>query len=127
MDAMDALDASAERVVELAGQVGPEQWNHPTPCTEWDVRTLAGHLIAGMQGYCALLKGASAAEFSSMLERQSEAAGADPVTTLKSGVRSVRAAFAQPGALQRIVHHPVGDVPGSRLLAMRIADNVVHS
>ncbi len=25
------------------------------------------------------------------------------------------------------MHHLVGDVPGSRLLAMRIADNVVHS
>lgn len=37
MEAMDVLDVSAERVVELVGQVGPEQWNSPTPCTEWNV------------------------------------------------------------------------------------------
>lgn len=66
MDAMDALDTSGQRVVELVGQVGPEQWNDPTPCDEWNVRTLVGHLIVGMQGYCALLKGASAAEYLSM-------------------------------------------------------------
>jgi Mycothiol maleylpyruvate isomerase N-terminal domain len=47
MDAMDALDAAGVRLVELAGQVGPDQWSDPTPCTEWTVRTLVGHLIAG--------------------------------------------------------------------------------
>jgi uncharacterized protein (TIGR03086 family) len=127
MDAMDAVDASGQRVVELVGQVGPEQWDNPTPCTEWDVRTLVGHLIAGMQGYCALLNGASAAELSMLLEHQSEAVGTDPVTTCESAVRSVRAAFAEPGALERTVHHPIGDIPGSRLLVMRTADSVVHS
>ena len=127
MDAMDALDASAERVVELVGQVRPEQWNDPTPCTEWNVRTLVGHIIVGMQGYCALLKGASAAEFRSMSERQSEATGTDPVTACESAARSVRAAFAEPGALERTVHHPVGDIPGSRLLVIQIGESVVHS
>ena len=127
MDAMGALDASAERVVELVGQVGPEQWNNPTPCTEWNVKTLVGHVIVSMQGCCALLEGASAAEYSAMYEQQSEAVGTDPVTTLKSGVRSVRAAFAEPGALERATHHPIGDIPGSRLLGMRVAESVVHS
>ncbi len=122
VDALDALDASTERVVELVGQVGPEQWNNPTPCTEWNVRTLVGHLIAGSQGYCDLLKGAPATKFRSMMERQSEAVGTDPVATYKSAVRSVRAAFAEPGALERTVHHPVGDIPGSRLLIRRRAD-----
>jgi uncharacterized protein (TIGR03086 family) len=127
MDAMDALGASAERVLELVGQIRPEQWSNPTPCTEWNVRTLVGHMIVSRQGCCELLKGASAANYVSMYEKQTEAAGSDPVTTLKSGVRSVRAAFAEPGALERTVHHPIGDIPGSRLLGMLIGDSVVHS
>jgi uncharacterized protein (TIGR03086 family) len=127
MDAMDALDTSAERMVELVGQVGPEQWNHPTPCAEWDVQTLVGHMIVSRQGCCALLKGASALTYISIYDRQREAAGTDPVTTLKSEVRSVRAAFAEPGALERTVHHPVGDIPGSRLLGMAIGESVIHA
>jgi uncharacterized protein (TIGR03086 family) len=127
MDAMYALDASADRIVELVGQVGPDQWNNPTPCTEWNVRTLVGHLIVGMQGYCDLLKGAPAAKYLSMFERQGEAAGTDPVAACESAVRSARAASAEPGALEQTVHHLIGDIPGSRLLGMRIADSVVHA
>jgi uncharacterized protein (TIGR03086 family) len=60
-------------------------------------------------------------------ERQSEAAGTDPVTTCRSAVRSARVASAEPGALERTVHHLIGDIPRSRLLVMRTADSVVHS
>jgi uncharacterized protein (TIGR03086 family) len=126
VDAMDALDASAKRVVELVGQVGPDQWSNATPCTEWNVRVLVGHLIASMQGMCELLKGAPVAMYISMLERQGQAAGTDPVVTCDDAVRSVRAAFAEPGVLERTVHHAV-DIPGSQLLVFRINDNVIHS
>lgn len=124
---MDALDTSAERNVELVAQVRPEQWNDPTPCAEWNVRTLVGHLSAGRQGYCALLKGAPATKLRSILVQQGEAAGTDPVSACETAVRSVRAAFAEPGALQRTVRHRMGDIPGSLLLALLIGDTVVHS
>jgi uncharacterized protein (TIGR03086 family) len=127
MDAMAALDASGERNVQLVGQVGPEQWNNPTPCAEWNVRTLVGHLIAGRHGYCGLLEGAPASKVRSMLAQQSEATGTDPVAACKGAVRSVRAAFTEPGALERTVHHRIGDIPGSELLALLIGDSVVHS
>ena len=97
MEAMDALDAAAGRAVELVGQVGPEQWDDPTPCTEWNVRTLVGHLIVARQGCCALLKDAPAAKYVSMYDRQGEAPGTDPVTTLKNAVRSVRRHSQNPG------------------------------
>jgi uncharacterized protein (TIGR03086 family) len=127
MDAMDALDASAERNVELVAQVGPEQWNDPTPCAAWNVKTLVGHLIAGRHGYCALLKGAPATKLRSILAQQGEAAGTDPVSACETAVRSVRAAFAEPGALERTVRHRMGDIPGSLLLALLVGDTVVHS
>ena len=59
----------------LSGKFGPEQWNNPTPCAGWTVRTLVGHLIAGRRVYCGLLNGVPAATLRPMLERQSEALG----------------------------------------------------
>jgi uncharacterized protein (TIGR03086 family) len=55
------------------------------------------------------------------------AAGDDPVAACESAVRSIRAAFAQPGALERTVHHTIGDMPGRQLLVQLVADCVVHS
>jgi hypothetical protein len=51
-----------------------------------------------------------------MLQRQSEAVGDDPVAACEHAVRSIHEAFAEPGALERTVHHTIGD-----------ADCVVHS
>jgi uncharacterized protein (TIGR03086 family) len=42
-------------------------------------------------------------------------------------VRSIREAFSEPGALERTVHHRIGDMPGSELLVQLVADLVVHS
>ena len=62
-----------------------------------------------------------------MLKRQGEAADRDPVAACESAVRSIREAFAEPGALERTVRHRIGGVPGSELLVQLVADCVVHS
>jgi uncharacterized protein (TIGR03086 family) len=127
MDAMDALDAVGERNVQLVRQVGPGQWDGATPCTEWNVRALVGHLITGRHVYRGFLEGVPVAELRLMLQRPGEAAVDDPAAACESAVRSIRAAFAQPGALERTVHHTIGDMPGRQLLVQLVADCVVHS
>jgi len=127
MEAMDALCVVGKRHVELVAQVKPEQWDDPTPCPEWNVRSLVGHLIAGRYVYRGLLEGAPVAELRPMLQRQSEAVGDDPVAACEQAARSIREAFAEPGALERTVHHTRGDMPGSELLVQLVADLVVHT
>lgn len=127
MDAMDALDAVGERNVQLVRHVGSGQWDGATPCAEWNVRSLAGHLITGRHVYRGFLEGVPVAELRMILQRQGEAPGDDPVAACESAVRSIRAAFAQPGALERTVHHTIGDMPGRQLLVQLVADCVVHS
>jgi len=128
MDALEALDASAERNLALVAQVGPEQWDSPTPCTAWNVRTLVGHLIVGRHVYCGILHGCPATELRSIMARQSEAADDDPVGACEDAVRALRAAFSAPGALDRTVTHPtMGEMSGRRLLVQLVCDTVVHS
>ena len=126
MDPMQALDVSSARVVDLVGQVDRSQWELPTPCTEWNVRDLVGHLIGGMLGYIRLLHGAPASELMELLQQHATVGGDDVLAAAQDAATQLRAAFAEPGAQERIVHHMIGDVPGSRLLLMRIMDNVVH-
>lgn len=79
----------------------------------------------GRHVYRGFLEGVPIAELRLILQ-QGGAAGDDPVAACESAVRSIRAAFAQPGALERTVHHTIGDMPGRQLLVQLVADCVVH-
>lgn len=43
---LDALDQTWGGLRSLLAEVGDDEWNLPTPCTEWSVRDLAAHLGA---------------------------------------------------------------------------------
>ena len=38
--------AEGEAALALLRQLGDRDWQRPTDCTEWDVRTLVSHLVA---------------------------------------------------------------------------------
>ena len=78
MDALDALDAVGESNARLVRQVGSDQWDGATPCTEWNVRSLVGHLIMGRHVYRGFLEGVRVAELRLILQ-----AGDVPVAARK--------------------------------------------
>lgn len=53
-----ALMRALTQASELLDDVTEEQLGDPTPCTEWDVRALANHLIAQPRVYVTMLQGA---------------------------------------------------------------------
>ncbi|HLK46149.1 MAG TPA: maleylpyruvate isomerase N-terminal domain-containing protein, partial [Acidimicrobiales bacterium] len=87
------------------------------------VHDLVGHVLAGEVLTRRLLDGAS----------RDEALDALPTFDLDgamAGHAAIFAAteegFAAPGALERIVHHPRGDLPAGQVLGFRIGDLTVH-
>lgn len=126
MDMVQALDSSAADFIALVARVDPTQWQDTTPCEQWDVRALVGHVITTTYAYAELLHGASAARTVELRTRQQTLAADDALTAVTDAAARAQAAFAEPGALERTVHHPMGDLPGSQLLWMRVVDNVVH-
>jgi uncharacterized protein (TIGR03086 family) len=114
--------AGFERTLRL---VAPGQWSHPTPCTEWDVRSLVNHMTRGNLNYMHLLDGGTAAEFLRL--RDVDALGSDPVDAFTGSVTACAAAFAEPGALRRRLDYPLGRASGAQLLAVRTTDTVIHT
>ncbi len=58
----------------------------------------------------------------------SGALGGDPVTAWERSAQEAHAAFAAPGALDAVVHHPLaGEIPGERLALFRWSDLLIHS
>jgi uncharacterized protein (TIGR03086 family) len=121
--APDGPDAQLARALSATEQVvaavRDEQWTAPTPCEAWTVRDLLGHLVGGQLLVTALLHGEQPPPDRDPL-------GADPLAAFRTSGQAMRAAFAQPGALERTVAVPVGTVPGAVALHLRLTELLVH-
>lgn len=121
----DALLAKAiERFQAHLEGVG-DRWSAPTPCADWDVRTLANHVVGELLWVPPLLEGATIAEVGDRLE--GDVLGSDPAATGRAAGDALRAAAAAPGAQDRTVHLSFGDFPGQEYLGQVASDVVIHT
>lgn len=115
-----ALDATAP----LIAGVGSDQWSNPTPCPEWNVRTLVNHLVSGNRMFAGILRGEPLERLRQL--RESDQLGDDPAGAYREAGADLQAAFSQPHVMERIFQAPVGSVPGVVLLHLRITELLVH-
>ncbi|MHB1595187.1 MAG: maleylpyruvate isomerase family mycothiol-dependent enzyme [Streptosporangiaceae bacterium] len=103
------------RAIGVTAQVidglGPKHWGAPTPCTDWTVRDLVGHLTRGNWLFASALRGTDGVAG----QPGPAAPDADRAETDRALPAEFRAsagllldAFAEPGALERIVTVPFG-------------------
>jgi len=106
-------------------EVGNEDWNLATPCVDWDVYRLVNHVVIGAARYGRLVRGGTRDAF--IAERAIDALLDGAAPAWESNARTCREAFAEPGAPARIVPFSTGEIPGSRLLSIRIVEVAVHT
>jgi uncharacterized protein (TIGR03086 family) len=123
--------ATMRRVVELTGavvdRIGPEQLDDPSPCTAWSVRDVLNHLVAGAEvfGRCVRDGSISDVELTAVLTR--DALGDDHRAAFHRATRDVLDAFSAPGALDRIVRVPIGEMPARLAVHIAIVDVTTHA
>ncbi len=131
MEPFVALDRARAEFERRLDSVGPDQWSEPTPCEGWTVRDLVQHLVVGDKMTVFLLSGASRDDTMTHLRDWHQAESGSSTGELLASFRTTAdaqaAALRQPGALEPIVHHPAGDVPGTQLLRFRIGDMTLHA
>lgn len=115
-----ALDGCARRI---AG-VGPDDWHRPTPCADWDVRDLVGHLVEENRWVPPLLAGRTIADVGD--ELSGDLLGDDPHAAWETSAKGAAEAVARPGALEVTAHLSFGDVPGREYVMQLTADLLVH-
>lgn len=105
--------------------VGADQWQLPTPDTEWDVRALVNHLLVENLWAPPLLEGKTIAEVGDRFD--GDQLGPDATATWTAASGAAIAAMAQPGALDGIVHVSFGDIPATEYVSQLVSDHVIHA
>lgn len=122
------LDTLYRRTVKAwtdrVAAVGPDQWDAPTPCSEWDVRALVNHVAGEDLWTVPLMDGATIEEVGSRFD--GDLLGDDPVErALVAAEDAVRSVAAQLPA-QRPVHLSYGDEAADEYVRQLAADHLVH-
>jgi uncharacterized protein (TIGR03086 family) len=122
---LDDLSTVLTEAGRLIGNIDPGQWSDPTPCADWDLRQLVGHLVAGNQRFAAML---SAEEPPSGPPPRAPMVdlGDDPKATYDASADALLAAFGLPGRLETELPSPFGPVSGAVLVRLRITETIVH-
>src|SRR5438132_14171691 len=107
----------------LAG-VKPGQWHDPTPCAEYDVRTLVNHVVSGNFWVAPLVGGSSIADVGDKYD--GDVLGDDPLDTYGESAAEAAAAFKAPGAMEASVAVSYGPVPGEIYAGHRYIDVLIH-
>ena len=118
-----ALDRRATAYsVDVVNQALESDLDRATPCAEWTLRQLLGHMIGHHTGWAASMNGAPVGsevwdrtDFEGELHQAYNASAA-----------AVTAAFAQPELTDKIDVYGYGTLPMRIVLGMHIVDYVVH-
>jgi uncharacterized protein (TIGR03086 family) len=126
LDAIDTessisvLERSLGAVGTLVDDISFEKWGAPTPCTDWTVRQVVGHLVGMNRVFAAMLVG----------EPPPQRGDALPDDELSSAYRTsasdLLGAFAEPDVLERSFSGPMGTATGGDRLNIRMYDLLAH-
>jgi len=121
---LDAYGQTLALVEARVGGITDEQLADPTPCSDWDVGLLLGHLAYVIEHYAALSSGQPRDTARSAPPALDQTALVPTFTALTS---AALAAWSQPGVLERPCHHVMGAMPGWKALSIHISDVLVHA
>jgi uncharacterized protein (TIGR03086 family) len=124
MDLLEAHGRAMDVFDRAVRQVGADDWDSPTPCTEWTVRDLVTHLVGEQLWVPDLLAGKTIAEVGAAYD--GDVLGDDPLRAWTESSRAARAAWLEPDALTRTVHLSFGDTDGAEYCWQMTTDLAVH-
>lgn len=113
---LHACEESLDAVELLVSAVRRDQFDRPTPCADWDVRTLLNHIVWENLLWAGLADGTPRSDFTA------DHLGDDHLAAFRAASRAARSAFSRPGMLEQ----RYGPAPGHRLVEQLVIEMLVH-
>jgi uncharacterized protein (TIGR03086 family) len=124
MDTQQQLEAVLPALLDVVGNITPDQLENPSPCAHFTVRGVLGHMIGGAGFFAAQLRGDGVP---TPPPEGTDLTGNDPVATFRAAMDALGAAAATPGASTRVIVTPFGEMTGDEALRYLALDGTVHT
>jgi uncharacterized protein (TIGR03086 family) len=118
MELVDALDQTFTHAHHVIAGADPSRYTDKTPCEEWSVQDLLGHMIAVVASMADAANGRPRGEF---------ALGADPAAQFEAAAAAALEAWRAPGVFDRIIDGGPGPMPGRVLAGINLLDTATHT
>jgi len=121
MGPLEQLDQLEPLLGQVASGIRPDDLDAPTPCANFTVRGVLGHMIGGSTQFAAAFRGESPPDVPADI-----AEGSDVVVRAGDALANLMSAIRSPGALDRTVAAPFGEMPGDAFARFVVLDGLVH-
>lgn len=116
MDPLTQFSRLGEPLGAVMAEITPDQLDLPTPCAQFTVRGVLQHMIGGATMFAAAYRDESAPEPD--LD--------DPLAGIGPALQDLGEAVSAPGALDRTIPAPFGELDGATFLRYVVLDGLVH-
>ncbi|WP_441246241.1 TIGR03086 family metal-binding protein [Kitasatospora sp. McL0602] len=123
-DPRPSYQRALDQLAKLIATITPEQLELPTPCTEYDLRTLLGHTVGGVHRIAYVGEGGHSNDVPATVGEIDDDAW--PAVLDRARTR-VTAAWADAATLDRPAMAPWGEVPGRAALGGYVMEAVTHA
>jgi uncharacterized protein (TIGR03086 family) len=111
--------------LDRVGQIGPGDWDLPTPCTEWNVRQLVNHVVYEDRWTAPMMAGLTVEDVGTRFD--GDLLGDDPIGRSLDAAKQAETAISAPGALDRTVALSFGPTPAREYAWQLLAEHLVHA
>ena len=125
MDIVTLHRRAVEEWLATVEAVGIDDWDNPTPCTDWTVRDLVNHVVWEEEWMVPLLEGSTVAEVGDRLD--GDRLGSDPIASARASSAAALAACDSLLPDNPTVHLSYGDAEAQEYATQVAADHLIHS
>jgi len=127
MDTLKTMQQVIDETGRIVDGTKPSQLDDPTPCTEWTVRDLLNHITGGSTMFAVCIEeGAVPDELLGQL-MGGDNLGDDYKAAFRAAANRALDAGSKPGALEKMVKLPFGEMPAGVALNFAIFDVTTHA
>ena len=127
MNEVQLLQRVVDETSRVIDHVSEAEMANPSPCEGWDVRDVVNHITGGATMFALSVEQGAVPDDVLGRLMGGDNLGDDPKGAWRNAAEHAMDAFEQPGALDKIVTLPFGQMPASVALGIVVFDVLTHA